>query len=248
MQYIALLAEVEGKIVNCFRHGGGVPYAAYPRFQRLMAEDSEQTLNATLIDVTLPLVPNLVARLEAGIDVLDVGCGRGSALNLMARSFPKSRYQGIDISEEGIAAGRKEAALRGNSNVRLEVKDAALLDARNQYDLVTTFDAIHDQAHPRKVLRAIREALRPGGIYLMVDIAASSHLAENLEHPLAPFLYTTSTMHCMTVSLAEGGEGLGTCWGEQQARDLLAEAGFSQVAVKQVEGDIFNNFYIATKD
>ena len=97
------------------------------------------------------------------------------------------------------------------------------------------------------MLKGIYDALKPGGTYLCVDIAASSHVHENKEHPLGAFLYTISTMHCMTVSLALGGEGLGTAWGEQQARALMQEAGFRDISVKQVEGDIMNNYYITTK-
>src|SRR3989304_1327441 len=101
--------------------------------------------------------------------------------------------------------------------------DAAPLDEPGRYDLITAFDAIHDQAQPTRVLRAIAEALRPDGVFLMVDIAASSNLHENIDHPLGPALYAVSTMHCMTVSLALNGEGLGTMWGEQLARQKLAE-------------------------
>jgi hypothetical protein len=106
------------------------------------------------------------------------------------------------------------------------------------------FDAIHDQAAPRRVLKGIRDALRPDGTFLMVDIATSSHLERNMENPLAPFLFTVSTMHCTTVSLAQGGEGLGACWGEEQARELLAEAGFTSVEVASVEGDPMNAYYL----
>ena len=81
----------------------------------------------------------------------------------------------------------------------------------------------------------------------MVDIKGSSHVHENVDHPLGPFLYTVSTMHCMTVSLALNGEGLGTMWGEQKAMEYLVEAGFTDVTVEQVEGDHINNFYIAKK-
>ena len=81
----------------------------------------------------------------------------------------------------------------------------------------------------------------------MVDIAASSNLEENVEHPLGPILYAVSTTHCMTVSLAQGGEGLGTVWGEQKAMELLDEAGFTEVDVTWVEGDILNNYYISRK-
>ena len=90
-------------------------------------------------------------------------------------------------------------------------------------------------------------ALKPGGTFLMVDVKASRHVHENVTHPMGPFLYTVSTMHCMTVSLALDGEGLGAMWGEQKALEFLAEAGFTDIVVQQVEGDPINNFYIAKK-
>ncbi len=246
-QYISLAGHVEPLVVECFRKGGGVPYSAYPRFQQLQAEETARVYDAALIEAILPLVTGVVERLEKGIDVLDIGCGQAHATNLMARAFPASRFAAYDISPEGIAAGRDEARRWGLTNARIEVKDAATLDEPGRYDLITAFDTVHDQAQPRKALRNVFEALRPGGVFLMGDIAASSHLEENLDHPLGPFLYAVSVLHCMTVSLSAGGEGLGTVWGEQQARALLAEAGFTGVEVKQVPGDILNNYYVATK-
>jgi len=103
-QYIPQLGTVEDPIVGCFEQGGGVPYAAFPRFQELMAEDSGQTVLPALLDTILPLVPGLIERMRAGIDVMDVGCGSGRALNLMARTFPKSRFTGYDFLEEGFGA------------------------------------------------------------------------------------------------------------------------------------------------
>ena len=126
-------------------------------------------------------------------------------------------------------------------------QDLGTLDERGAYELATAFDVIHDQAQPRTVLKNVATLLKQDGTFLMVDIKASSDVQENLEHPMGPFLYTVSTMHCMTVSLAQDGEGLGAMWGEQKALELLAEAGFTEVAVRQVEGDPFNNFYIARK-
>jgi ubiquinone/menaquinone biosynthesis C-methylase UbiE len=248
MQYIGLMATVEDQIVECFRHGGGVPYSAFPRFQAVMAEDSGAVHDATLIDGTLPLVPGLVARLSDGIDVADVGCGSGHAINLMARAFPRSRFTGFDFSEAGIASARAEAARRGLANARFEQRDAARLGESARFDFVTTFDAVHDQARPDLMLAGIAAALRPGGVYLCVDTSASSKLAENVSHPLATFLYTVSCMHCMTVSLADGGMGLGTMWGEQTARTMLGEAGFTSVEAKRVDGDIVNAYIIASKD
>jgi SAM-dependent methyltransferase len=246
-QYIPLLGSVEDGIVESFKNGGGVPYSAFPRFHEVMAEDSGQTVLPALKDHILPLVPGLTERLEKGIDVLDVGCGSGRALNLMARTFPNSRFLGYDLSEEAIAHARAEAQEHGITNARFEVKDAATLDEEASYDLVTTFDAVHDQADPAAVLRGIADALREGGVYLMQDIAGSSHHHNNLEHPIGPFLYTISTMHCMTVSLAQGGEGLGAMWGQEKAKQMLEEAGFEEVEIEQLPHDFQNYYYIATK-
>ncbi|MSQ33592.1 MAG: class I SAM-dependent methyltransferase [Dehalococcoidia bacterium] len=247
VQDVMLLGTVEERILKCFRKGGGVPYSAYHGFQELQAQESGMVSDATLLQVTIPLFPGLAKRLQAGIDVADIGCGQGHAINLMAKAFPKSKFSGYDFSAEGIAAAGREAAAWGLSNASFEVKDAATMAAPRRFDLITAFDSIHDQAHPTQVLKAISRALRPAGTFLMVDIAASSNLADNLDHPLGPALYTFSCLHCMTVSLEQGGEGLGTMWGEQKARQMLAEAGFSRVEVKQVPGDILNSYYRATK-
>jgi 2-polyprenyl-3-methyl-5-hydroxy-6-metoxy-1,4-benzoquinol methylase len=246
-QFVAMLGKVEDQVVECFRSGGGVPYSAFPEFQRLMAEDSGQVFDATLIDQTLPLVPGLPEQLSSGIDVADVGCGSGHAVNLMARAFPSSRFVGFDVSEEGVAAAEAEAEAWGLSNTRFEVRDVATLSGRPAFDLVTTFDAVHDQADPERVLQGIHEMLRPGGTYLCVDIQAATDVAGNVDHPLGPFLYTISCMHCMTVSLAQGGRGLGTMWGEQQALQMLDAAGFRDVDVRTVPGDIQNSYYICRR-
>ena len=246
-QYIAVLGSVENRIVDCFRHGGGVPYAEYPRFQKVMAEDSAQTVVAALAAAILPLVPGLIEKLEAGIDVLDVGCGCGRAINTMAQTFPDSRFTGYDISEEGVQAGRAEAERLGLTNASFEVRDVTLIGGEASYDLITAFDAIHDQAKPAKVLAGIAGALREGGAFLMQDIRGSSHLHKNLDHPIAPLLYTISCMHCMTVSLASGGDGLGTMWGQELAETMLGEAGFADVAINELPHDIQNVYYVATR-
>lgn len=244
-QYAALFGELQQRVVNCFRRGGGVPYSAMPRFQALQAEESAQIHDAALLDVTLPLADGLVDRLRGGIDVIDVGCGHGHAANLIADAFPASRVTGIDVSEQGIAAARAEASHLGLSNVRFEVRDATSVEP-GRYDLVTAFDVIHDLPKPAETLAAIHAALRRDGVFLMVDIAASSHVHENLDHPLGPTLYTASIFHCMTVSLANNGPGLGTVWGEQLALQMLSAAGLD-AKIKRVDADILNAYYIARK-
>ena len=195
MQMIPMVARVQQGIVDSFRAGGGVPYSAYRDFHKLMAEMSGAVHDISLVDITLPLVSQLVDRLRTGIDVLDVGCGSGHAVNLMARAFPHSRFTGYDFSQEGIAAGRAEAQEWGLTNTEFAVRDAAELGDVSLYDFITAFDSIHDQAQPRAVLRGIAEALRPDGTFLMVDVNSSSHLEENLDHVLGPMMYTVSCMH-----------------------------------------------------
>jgi 2-polyprenyl-3-methyl-5-hydroxy-6-metoxy-1,4-benzoquinol methylase len=244
LQYIPLLGSVEDRIVECFQKGGGVPYAGFPRFQEVMAEDSGQSVVPAILSHILPLVPGLPERLERGIAVLDVGCGSGRALNIMGNAFPKSNFTGYDISEAGIAAGQAEARRLGLANVRFEVKDVTSLDETERYDLITTFDAVHDQAWPDRVLRGIAQALKPDGVYLMQDIGASSYVDKNLDHPAGTFLYTVSCMHCMTVSLAHDGAGLGAMWGRERALALFERAGFATVDVRTLEHDPQNAYYV----
>ena len=244
-QFLPLLASVEDRIIESFRDGGGVPYSAFPRFQEVMADEGGKILDSALIGHIVPLVPGLDSLLREGIEVLDVGCGSGRAILLLAEAYPESSFAGYDISEEGIASAALEAQRRGLSNVRFAVKDVAGLDEPGRYGLITAFDAIHDQAHPATVLHAIAKSLKPGGIFLMQDIAASSHVHKNLDHPIAPYLYAVSCMHCMTVSLAQNGDGLGTVWGEELARQMLTDAGFTGIEVKQIPQDILNSYYIS---
>lgn len=246
-QFIAMLGDVESEVVEAFRNGGGVPYARFPRFQEVMAEESAAVFDATLIQSTLPLVPGLIRRLRAGIDVADVGCGSGHAIAIMARAFPNSRFTGFDFSVEGIAAARAEASAKSLANAAFEATDAATLTGPPRFDLITTFDSVHDQARPDRVLAAVAAMLRPGGTYLCVDVAASSNLEDNIGHPIGPMFYAMSTMHCMTVSLALGGMGLGAMWGEQKAHEMMHDAGFTQVETARIKGDVSNNYYIATK-
>jgi len=249
-QYISVLGQVEDRIVDCFRQGGGVAYEHYPRFHEVMAEDSGQTVIAALEEHILPLASHLEPELKQGISVLDVGCGRGRALLSLAESYPNSEFTGYELSAETLADTRRQADEKGLTNVHFVEQDLTDFDQQaeeNRFDLVTAFDAIHDQATPQNVLNGIYKTLKPGGTFLMQDIRASSKLENNLEHPISPFLYTISTMHCMTVSLAQGGIGLGTMWGEELAVEMLGIAGFAKVEVNQLEHDFSNNFYVTRK-
>ena len=246
-QWIAVLGYVESQIVDCFKNGGGVPYEAFHRFHQVMAEESAQTCVAALESHILPLAPGLTEKLVAGIRVLDVGCGAGRAINHLAAVFPNSQFVGYDLCEEAIAAANSEVAERGLSNITFETRDVSKLDNVAEFDLITAFDAIHDQAEPAVVLDNISKALKDDGTFLVQDIKGSSVLENNFDNPVAAFLYTISCMHCMTVSLSQGGAGLGAMWGKELAQQMFGDAGFNNVDVKELDHDIINYYYVCSK-
>ncbi len=249
-QYIAVLGAVEDDIVACFRTGGGVPYERFPRFHEVMAEDSGQSVLSTLESHILPLVPGLSDRLQRSIRMLDAGCGRGRVVNRLAELFPRSSFVGMDFSPAAIASAREAAASKGLRNIEFVAVDLSNFDEtaeRDAFDFITTFDAIHDQAKPLNVLKGIHRALKADGVYLMQDISGTGHVHKDIAHPIGTFLYTVSCMHCMTVSLAQGGEGLGAMWGEEKTRDYLARAGFASVETRRLAHDIQNNWYVVRK-
>lgn len=246
LQYVPLMGEVAPKIVQAFRTGGGTHYGDYPRFHHIMASESAAVNDASLVETILPLTGRVEA-LSRGISVADIGCGEGHAVNLLGAAYPASTFTGYDFSAEALTAASAEASAMGLSNVHFELQDVSSLQVVEAFHLVTAFDAIHDQAHPAVVLMNIQRALKSGGTFLMVDINASSRLEENMQLPWAAFLYTISTFHCMAVSLGQGGDGLGTVWGREQATGMLRQAGFRSVELREVEEDPFNAYFIARK-
>ncbi|MGH7597157.1 MAG: class I SAM-dependent methyltransferase [bacterium] len=249
-QYIHVFAGVEDEIVECFKKGGGVPYEKFPRFHAVLAEDSGQTVLSSLETHILPLVPGLTGQLAKGIRMLDVGCGSGRVLNRLAELYPSSRFTGVDLSPEAIGNARGEAAQKGQRNTEFTIRDLSDFHETAEpeaFDFITTFDAIHDQAKPLNVLKGIHRALKADGVYLMQDIRGSSHVYTDIGHPMGTFLYTASTMYCMTVSLAQGGEGLGTMWGEEKTREYLQKAGFRSIETNQLAHDFANNWYVVRK-
>ncbi len=249
-QYIPVLGNVEDDVVACFRNGGGVPYERFPRFHAVMAEDSGLSVLSSLESHILPLAPGLVDRLARGLRALDAGCGSGRVLHRLAELFPRSHFVGMDLSREAIQHARDEAAAKGLVNVEFTAVDLSDFDRTapaDAFDFIATFDAVHDQARPLNVLKGIHRALTRDGVYLMQDIKGSTNVHENIGHPIGTFLYTASCLHCMTVSLAQGGEGLGAMWGEQKTREYLQRAGFRSVEKHELAHDIQNNWYVVTK-
>jgi SAM-dependent methyltransferase len=244
-QFIAVLGAVEDGIVECFKKGGGLPYSAYKDFHAVMADESSQTVVARLFDLILPLDGNLMQRMEEGIRVADFGCGMGKPLGAIARRYPRSEFVGYDFSPDVVDVARRETEQEGLTNVRFEILDVAKYSGEAEFDAVFTFDAIHDKAKSTKVLENIRRALTPGGVYLMQEIQGQTHVHDNIGHPLAPFVYTVSCMHCMSVSLHQDGAGLGAAWGQEMARRMLEDAGFRDINMHIPEGDLQSVFFVS---
>lgn len=248
-----LTATVMETLVEAFATGQGIGYPHYPRFHQFMAELADAKHQQVLVSRFLPTVDEgrLVERLMAGIDVCDLGCGRGLAVTLMAEAYPNSRFAGIDIAAEMIGAAKRGAQAKGLTNLEFVCADAAALatDPRfsSRFDYITAFDAIHDQTQPAKALASVHAMLKAGGLFSMVDIAASSRLAGNMAHPMGTFLYTVSLMHCLPVGLADGGAGLGMMWGREKAVAMLGGAGFNPIDVLEIENDSFNLHFFCRK-
>lgn len=250
MQYAAVMGEVEDDILKCFKEGGGVPYAQFHRFHEVMAEDSGQSVMSSLESHILPLIPGLTEKLKSGIGVLDVGCGSGRIINKLASLFPQSQFTGLDLSSEAVTMANAEARKMKLQNANFIVKDLSDFHETapvEVYDFITTFDAIHDQGKPLNVLKGIHRALKNDGVYLMQDISGTGYLAEDKNHPIGTFLYAISCMHCMTVSLAQNGEGVGAMWGEAMTKEYLTKAGFSTIETNKLAHDIQNNWYVVRK-
>jgi len=230
-------------VVRAFREGGGVSGEAYGEH---LWEGMERT-SAGWFDTLLPgpwlaALPGLRAKLERGAGVADVGCGRGRALISLARAFPRSRFVGYDAFEPALEAARRNAELAGVADrVRFEQRDVSS-GLSGRYDLVTTFDVLHDVAEPVRVLEALRAALEPDGTYLLLEMRSADTPAENVG-PLAALLYGTSVLFCLPTSLAEGAPGYGTLGlPESKVRELADAAGFASVRRLPIENP-FNVLY-----
>lgn len=244
-QHVALMGAMQEQTLHCLESGTGTSYGDYPCFHQIMAEDSEQTVVNALFEHVLPLVEGIDARLRSGIEVMDAGCGKGFALLALAAAYPRSHFTGFDLCADAIADANRLAASRGLDNIRFEVQDLSCYDERGRYDLVTSFDAVHDQRDPRDLIRRIARALKPSGTYLMQDIGGSARLENNLDFPMASLFYAISLCHCTPISIGQGGQGIGTMWGWETAQAMLHEAGFDKVERHVLPHDPTNVWFVS---
>ncbi|MGH7818524.1 MAG: methyltransferase domain-containing protein [Candidatus Binatia bacterium] len=227
---IDTVTTVLDTVTKAFREGGGMPQSGYGKeFWAGLERLTRGWYDNMLVQEWVPALPGLKDALERGAAVADLGCGAGRALIRLAGAFPRSRFVGYDVFPPSIERARANANEMGVADrVRFEVADV-VRGLPERYDVVTTFEVIHDAADPLAILRAIRRGLDPGGLYLCLDVNCSDKLEENAD-PLGAMLYGASLLYCMTTSLANGGVGLGTlgCH-EKKLGELCAEAGFASV-------------------
>jgi SAM-dependent methyltransferase len=230
-------------LTQSFRQGGGVRLSDYPDSMHHGIERfTANWFDNLLLQQWIPAVPEVQAKLERGCRVADVGSGRGRALIKLAQAYPESRFVGYEIHARNVDLATASAEAAGVSErVTFRQWDASQgLPAR--YDLITTFDVVHDAADPQGMLSAIHRALEPQGTYLCLEINCADTLEGNL-NPLGALFYSFSVLLCMTSSLADGGAGLGTAGlPESKLRALATEAGFGSVSRLPLENP-FNVLY-----
>jgi SAM-dependent methyltransferase len=242
-QMLAGMIEPLNQLIQAFQHGGGVPQSAYGHnmwdgLERLTAGGFENLL----IPVWLPAMPQVQDKLERGAQVADVGCGRGKALIKLAQAYPRSHYVGYDSFEPTVEEATRNARAAGVADrVRFEQRDVAA-GLPEHYDVITTFDVVHDAVDPHGLLRAIHQALHQDGRYVCLEINCAEHLEGNAG-PLGSLFYGFSVLYCMTTSLSGHGEGLGTAGlPEGKLQEFCREAGFSNVRRVPLEHP-FNSLY-----
>ena len=244
-QYAVTCYRQIGKLMDAFRNGGGVPFADFgPEIVEAIERLFHAGYEAWVAEQWIPAVPDLKAKLDVGAEVAEIGCGAGQCIVPVAAAYPNSRFTGYDVDAASIELGRAKAVRAGVvDRLVFEETAAEKIPSADRFDLVMAFNCIHDMAHPRAALAGIRRALKPGGVFLWSEARAADQLEGNFT-PVGRTMYGASTMHCMTVSLAQGGEGLGSVIGEKLARELVREAGFSDFQLLPVKNPYHQIFAI----
>ena len=191
----------------------------------------------------LPALEGVVAKLENGARVADLGCGHGASTLLLAEAYPKSTVHGSDYHQGSIDQARKRAAEAGvTDRVTFEVASAQTFEGHG-YDLAATFDSLHDMGDPLGAARHIRASLAPDGTWLIVEPAASDKLEDNF-NPVGRVYYNFSTFLCVPNAMSQnGGYALGAQAGEAAIRQVVTDAGFTQF--RKVAETPFNNVFEA---
>lgn len=223
------LLAVTPRLVSAFKAGKGISFADFGADLPGSLEAMNRAVyESRLVRSWLPAMPEVVARLQAGGRAVDVGCGTGVVPITLAKAFPAATVVGLDFDARSIDIARGYAREAGlETQVAFLAEPVEALPTEPGWDFVSTFDVIHDLPDPLGAMKRIRSALNEGGTYLMVEPKVAEQLEDNVQNPFARMLYGMSCLHCVPQSLAQGGPGLGACWGEGRARAMAHDAGFT---------------------
>jgi len=231
---------------EAFRTGVGHDYDSHGPEGAVGIERSFEPWNQNfLIPMVIPALDGISKKLSEGALVADIGCGSGGAALLMGSTFPNSSIDGFDISQFALERAAERKAESGARNVSFFDPRVHPISADNRYDLVCTFDCIHDMTRPTEMMKTIRSALKDDGTWLLVDIKAHDSLELNIsKNPMASLLYGISVLSCMSSAMSEpDGEGLGTLGlSASRAEEMARAAGFTQFKKLEVEHSV-NAFY-----
>jgi SAM-dependent methyltransferase len=242
-QYAVACYRQIPKLMEAFRGGGGVPFSDFgPDIVEAIERLFHVGYETWVAREWIPAVPDIHERLLAGGEAAEVGCGAGQCLIPVAAAFPTSRFFGYDVDPTSVERARNKAAAAGlTGRIAFEQIAAERVPLMERFDLVMAFNCIHDMAHPRAALKAIQRMLKPDGAFLWSEADVGARLEDNLG-PVGRTLYGASTMHCMTVSLAQGGEGLGSAISAELAINLAVEAGFASMERLSIKNPIHQIF------
>ena len=224
------LLAIAPRLITAFETGNGVPFSDFgAQLPEALEAMNRSVYEKRLVRSWLPAMPEVVARLQAGGRALDVGCGTGIVPVTLAKAFPAATIVGLDFDARSIDVARNHAKEAGLSDrIAFLAEPVETLPTEPGWDFISTFDVIHDLPDPLGAMKRIRSALNKGGTYLMVEPKVDDQLEKNVKNPFARMLYGMSCLHCVPQSLAQGGPGLGACWGEGSARALAHDAGFTK--------------------
>ncbi|CAG8524351.1 5966_t:CDS:1 [Paraglomus occultum] len=245
-EWVPRLGCYEDGVLECFKNGGGLHNETFYRIHEVIAERTG-LLAPELHSTILPRISGLLDSLEKGCKLLDIGCGRGSVILDFAKRFPNSMFYGYDILPKLVADANADVASSGLTNVSFRVQDVSKMEEVGEYDAIICMESLHVQVDPINALKCVHRALKDDGVFAMSQINVSSELENNKANAVGSAIYCISTIHAMSVSLAEGGMGLGSAWGNESTLKTLKDVGFSNTDIVQLSKESLNYWFVNRK-
>ena len=249
-EQIVAMATLEDALVGALRNGGGMPASAYEgRIVDVLAVESGPIFATALLDEVVPLL-GVAERLDAGARVLDLGCGSGALVTILAERFPASRFVGVDQSSDAVRASAHRATDLGLTNAVFTVADLEDEwgpELQGPFDLVVAANVVHDLAQPLALFLKVEQRLAPAGVLYLHELGFSSDMTRNLADPHAIGVLVFGLYHCLPLAMRRAGIAPGGMWGRESYVSALREAGFTDVTVANAPSGPNNDTIIARR-